>query len=65
MDIAEIENRLAGILADDYDADAAHCQIDKLYIDTLKAIAAGHPDAQALASAALKGEEIVFVRETS
>lgn len=48
--------------AHDHDDQAAHTKADNLYRDVLKAIAAGAPDAPALAATALQAEEMDFCR---
>lgn len=47
------------------DNEAAHAKADALFDEVLTAIAAGHPDAQALAAAALRVNDLAFEWYTS
>lgn len=63
MNVQEINRVIADIasLAED-DPETAHAREDVLFANVLKAIANGAPNAQALALAALKSQEIEFPR---
>lgn len=58
----DIAHRLAAIHAEQGDDEAAHGMTDDLHRDVLAAIAAGAPDAQILAAAALRTETLGFSR---
>lgn len=45
-----------------FDNEAAHSMADDLYIEVLRAVANGHPDAGAMAAHALLVEDIDFER---
>ena len=54
--------RLKEILRNSFDDEAAHDLEDKLYVDVLEAIAAGHAEPEALAHLALESKKIDFSR---
>jgi hypothetical protein len=58
----ECRRRVAEIEASRNDSESAHHLLDKLYVDVLKAIAAGSGVAYSLAAEALTAEEINFDR---
>lgn len=58
----DIARRLAAIHAVQDDDESAHGLADDLHRDVLAAIAAGVPDAQLLAAAALRTETLGFAR---
>lgn len=63
MNVADVEARVQHIAEHGPDdPEGAHIEEDKLYKDVLGAIAAGHPDAPALAAAALKADDLDFSR---
>lgn len=62
MKVSEIQRRVADIAAKQQDPESAHGLEDALYLDVLKAISAGAPNAKDLAEAALKAAEMKFVR---
>ena len=59
-DVRDAVARIAEIAAG-HDAQA-HIMQDKLWLEVLKAVAAGHPDAIDLAREAIRTEEIEFDR---
>lgn len=60
-----VTQRVGDIASVVSDHEAAHAKADALFDDVLTAIAAGHPDAQALAAAALRVNELGFTWYTS
>lgn len=63
MKLQHVTSRLKAIVGlSAYDNAGAHAAEDKLHTDVLRAIAKGHPDAQALAREALKSTKINFAR---
>ena len=62
MEVSEILSRVAEIAARQQDPEVAHGMEDVLYLDVLKAIAAGANNPKELASAALKAAALEFVR---
>lgn len=58
-DVRARVQHIADISADD---ESAHGAEDRLHVDVLRAVAAGHPDAAALAREALKTDDIDFAR---
>lgn len=63
MQVIDVEQRLAAIAAQQDDWEEAHKMEDELRSEVLAAIAAGHPDAQALAAAVLKSADLDFPRK--
>lgn len=66
LTVARVQERLNEIrlLAHAKDPEAAHGREDSLYVDVLRAVVAGHPEARALAVEALKARRIPFARWT-
>lgn len=62
MTAEDIARRLAEIHAVQHDDEVAHSMADALHQDVLAAIAAGAPEPQTLAAAALRTETIGFDR---
>ena len=62
MTVQEIHGRVESIRAHADDNERAHADEDDLWRDVLRAIAAGHPEPQQLAEAAVKSTEIEFTR---
>jgi hypothetical protein len=63
MDVNFIKAEIAMIVSEaDGDPELAHCLESELYIEVLRAIAQGAPNAQELATEALKAKEIKFPR---
>lgn len=62
MDVKEVEARVEAIRENRDDDESAHGQEDELHQDVLRAIAAGAPNAQELAKAALETTVINFSR---
>jgi hypothetical protein len=63
MEVIDVEKRVAAIAAQQDDWEEAHKMEDKLHSEVLASIAAGHPNAQALAVAALKSADLDFPRK--
>ncbi|MCF3101451.1 hypothetical protein IPZ58_07635 [Streptomyces roseoverticillatus] len=62
MTVEDVARRLAEIAHFRDDAEVAHGLTDELHIAVLRSIAAGAPDAETLAAAALRSETIDFNR---
>jgi hypothetical protein len=62
LTIEDVARQLAYINSQADDPEVAHGAADDLHQQVLRAIAAGHPDAQILAAAALRTEDIEFDR---
>ena len=62
MHVNEIANRVAHITRNVDDPEVAHAQEDQLFAEVLKAIAAGAPNAQEMAQAAIKSLDLKFPR---
>ncbi|RLU81209.1 hypothetical protein CTZ27_33160 [Streptomyces griseocarneus] len=62
MSVEDVAHRLAEIAHHQDDDEVAHGLEEQLHSDVLRAIAAGAPDAQILAAAALRSETIDFAR---
>ncbi|MEU5426879.1 hypothetical protein AB0H73_14920 [Streptomyces olivoreticuli] len=62
MTVEDVARRLAEIAHHQDDSEAAHGLEDQLHADVLRAIAAGAPDAEILAAAALRSETLDFSR---
>lgn len=62
MTVDEIRERIADIIRQDGDDEVQHSMEDGLHYAVLEAIAAGSPDAAALAREALLTAEIDFAR---
>jgi hypothetical protein len=65
MTVQQVKNRLSAIKAVKRDFEVAHSMEDELYIEVLRAIVAGVPNAQELAEAALESQAIDFARVTA
>lgn len=64
MKVEDVRARVAKIVASKGDYDIAHGMEDDLFLDVLKAIAAGAKEPKALAAEAIKSADIDFPRET-
>lgn len=62
MTIEDIQDELKNIHKEIHDPEAAHADLDELYISVLVAIAKGAKNPWRLAREALKGENISFPR---
>ena len=62
MTISEVRVRVKEVAKLSTDHERAHSAEDQLYLDVLRAIAEGHPDAARLARAALATQLFVFPR---
>lgn len=62
LTVADVERRLEEIQGVTYDDERAHGMEDALRAEVLRDIAAGAPDAPALAAKALESGNIVFER---
>lgn len=62
MDLHEVKRRVTEISFHSYDDEKAHGLDDGLRADVLRAIADGAPNAAELAAAALKTDDLGFVR---
>lgn len=62
MTLDEITKRVAMIWETRGDAEIAHSEEDRLYLDVLRAIAEGEPEAQAFAVVALTVSRMDFPR---
>ena len=62
LTVEDVAQRLAHIASEADDPEAAHSSADWLHELVLRAVAAGHPDSQILAAAALRTNDIEFDR---
>ncbi|MFI2078531.1 hypothetical protein [Streptomyces triculaminicus] len=62
LTVEDVARRLAEIAHQQHDDEAAHGLEDQLYADVLLAIAAGAPNAEILAAAALRSKTLDFAR---
>lgn len=62
LTVEDVARRIAEITSAVHDHEKAHDLDDKLRADVLAAIAAGAPDAQILATAALRSDTLDFYR---
>ncbi|GAA4928990.1 hypothetical protein GCM10023224_05470 [Streptomonospora halophila] len=65
MDVDEVRRRVAGVAEHAKrvgDNEAAHCDEDALYIEVLRAVAQGAPNAAELAAEALHARDLDFTR---
>jgi hypothetical protein len=65
LTVEDVARRLAEIAHHQHDDEVAHGLEDSLRSDVLTAIAAGAPDAQILAAAALRSDGLDFARWTA
>ncbi|GGP55793.1 hypothetical protein [Streptomyces abikoensis] len=65
LTVEDVAHRLAEIAHYQDDDEVAHGLEDQLYVDVLRTIAAGAPDAEILAAAALRTETLGFARWTA
>ena len=62
MDLSDVRERVLEINASSNDDEQANSLEGKLYVDVLRTIAAGAPDAAGLAVAALESQKLGFHR---
>ncbi|MBB4893368.1 hypothetical protein FHS39_002399 [Streptomyces olivoverticillatus] len=65
LTVEDVARRLAEIAHHQHDDEAAHSLEDQLHADVLRTIAAGAPDAEFLAAAALRSGTVNFARWTA
>lgn len=62
MTVTQIQRRVRKIESQSRDSESAHVEEDNLYLDVLRAIAAGADNAGELAAEALKANKLTFDR---
>lgn len=62
MTVDEVKARVSAVDKASWDEEDAHAKEDEVYKDVLRAIAAGAPNAAALAAEAIKAADLDFAR---